>query len=295
MSALLFAGAQAAGNILGQLISNASQKKRNEREFQRNKEMADYKQKQDIEMWQMQNEYNNPSNQMERLRQAGLNPNMVYGSGKAAGNTSSQLPAYSQVKARYDYDPVIKELPNMLSMYQDYRLKQGQIDNLAEQRRILESESEIRSAEADFRSSILHNKNLSYGARGDIDQMKQKWWYSDKDEAWSQRGMRLQDSQHDYLKEGVRLRTREFNKKAMEMNKIETETALKRKMLKHFEELNYGRLGVGIANALTGGVGKIIGGATRAGARGISGKFKSNRQYMKNDIFKNYKSKSFDY
>lgn len=34
-----------------------------------------------IDMWNMNNAYNDPSAQMERLKQAGLNPNMVYGGG----------------------------------------------------------------------------------------------------------------------------------------------------------------------------------------------------------------------
>lgn len=43
-----------------------------------------------LRMWNMQNEYNTPANQMKRYREAGLNPNLIYGSGQAsAGNASS--------------------------------------------------------------------------------------------------------------------------------------------------------------------------------------------------------------
>ncbi len=34
---------------------------------------------QNIEFWNMQNAYNDPSAQMARLKQAGLNPNLIYG------------------------------------------------------------------------------------------------------------------------------------------------------------------------------------------------------------------------
>lgn len=37
-----------------------------------------------IKFWNMQNAYNDPSAQMQRLRDAGLNPNLVYGSGTNA-------------------------------------------------------------------------------------------------------------------------------------------------------------------------------------------------------------------
>lgn len=39
--------------------------------------------------WHLANDYNHPINQMERLRAAGLNPLLVYGSGSVAGNTAS--------------------------------------------------------------------------------------------------------------------------------------------------------------------------------------------------------------
>lgn len=41
-----------------------------------------------IEMWNMQNEYNTPANQVARLRAAGLNPNLFYSQGNP-GNASS--------------------------------------------------------------------------------------------------------------------------------------------------------------------------------------------------------------
>ena len=41
-------------------------------------------------MWNLQNEYNTPANQMKRYREAGLNPNLIYGNGSSsAGNATS--------------------------------------------------------------------------------------------------------------------------------------------------------------------------------------------------------------
>lgn len=39
--------------------------------------------------WNLANDYNHPIQQMNRLKAAGLNPNLVYGSGSVAGNTTS--------------------------------------------------------------------------------------------------------------------------------------------------------------------------------------------------------------
>lgn len=42
----------------------------------------------DMYTWDLANEYNNPKSQMQRLASAGLNPNLVYGSGSVTGNTT---------------------------------------------------------------------------------------------------------------------------------------------------------------------------------------------------------------
>ena len=58
--------------------------------------------KQNIKFWNMQNEYNTPANQMARLKKAGLNPNLIYGSGSAntgvAGSVAPSKPAPYNIK-----------------------------------------------------------------------------------------------------------------------------------------------------------------------------------------------------
>ena len=58
----------------------------------RRQQLAD---RQNVKFWEMQNRYNHPVQQMERLRQAGLNPNLIYGSSVAGatGSASSVAPS----------------------------------------------------------------------------------------------------------------------------------------------------------------------------------------------------------
>ena len=67
-----------AGAIGSSLISNIGAQKR-EKEAQ----------KQNVEFWKMQNMYNLPTAQMQRLKDAGLNPNLIYGSSPAAASGSA--------------------------------------------------------------------------------------------------------------------------------------------------------------------------------------------------------------
>lgn len=51
----------------------------NQNQNQANKAMWNVQRDQQINMWHLQNEYNTPSAQVQRLRDAGLNPNLAYG------------------------------------------------------------------------------------------------------------------------------------------------------------------------------------------------------------------------
>lgn len=78
------------GSVFGGLLGLGAQSSANSS----NMELAKYAFDRNVDMWNMQNEYNAPSAQMERLRAAGLNPNLVYGSG-SVGNTSGSAPTYN--------------------------------------------------------------------------------------------------------------------------------------------------------------------------------------------------------
>lgn len=116
---------------LGNSISGAITSKRNtDRTIRANRELAEYAYSKDLEMWNRQNLYNSPEAQMSRLKGAGLNPNLVYGTG-ATANTSGSMPHYNAPTAQYNYKPV--ELTSALSAYQDFQMRQAQIDNVKAQ------------------------------------------------------------------------------------------------------------------------------------------------------------------
>ena len=77
---------QAAGDMYAQSEGNKARKREAERARAH-----------DINMWDKTNFYNDPKAQMERLRSAGLNPNMVYGG--SSGQTAGQANALPGAKA----------------------------------------------------------------------------------------------------------------------------------------------------------------------------------------------------
>lgn len=82
-----------AAGLIGTLSSSFGQsigRNQQNRQYQKN--------------WRLQNEYNTPKNQMKRLREAGLNPKLIYGNA-AAGGQAQQIQAAGS-SADYKVDPV---------------------------------------------------------------------------------------------------------------------------------------------------------------------------------------------
>ena len=80
----------AAGGFLGSIFNGTmgylGQKQANETNLriaretnEANRQLAQYEWNKNLEMWNLQNMYNSPASQMQRFKQAGLNPNLIYG------------------------------------------------------------------------------------------------------------------------------------------------------------------------------------------------------------------------
>ena len=66
--------------ITGAISANQSRKNVQDT-IAHQRQMQEYEWSKNLEMWNLQNEYNSPSAQMERFKEAGLNPNLIYGPG----------------------------------------------------------------------------------------------------------------------------------------------------------------------------------------------------------------------
>lgn len=130
----------AAAGLAGTLASNASARNMQRRQI-----------KQDIRFWQMQNEYNSPQAQMARLKEAGLNPNLIYGSspGGAAG-TADRLKTPDVDPAAHRF---IDGVMPTLSQYTDVSVKQAQTDNLKAQTQVAQ-ENAILTAQRSYGEGI---------------------------------------------------------------------------------------------------------------------------------------------
>ncbi len=124
------------GGVLDSIFGNRA-RKRNQRLTEKrqhgyNMELANFNFDKNLEMWQMQNAYNDPTRQMERLKQAGINPHLAFSSG-AGANTSGAPPQMDAQPPEAMASGVNMPFGSTLRSYQQNRLQRRQEDLLSAQ------------------------------------------------------------------------------------------------------------------------------------------------------------------
>lgn len=121
-------------NSVGNLFSNAQQN-------MYNKDLAEYQNAFNLEMWNKQNEYNSPQATMNRLVQAGINPRAYNQIGQFANSADTPQ------AATYD-----KKSP--LSAFSDLAMTMAQLRNLKTQNEVGQSEAQKNLATANKENAL---------------------------------------------------------------------------------------------------------------------------------------------
>lgn len=143
------------GSLLGGLGSSAMNNKAVQDTNKANMEIAKYQaqwQQQENEkayqrslnMWNLQNEYNSPTQQMARIRAAGLNPNLVYGNGvtgNSAGSTPQYEPAKFNAPTMQAYRGWNLGISDAISQFLAYRTAKAQVDNMEAQNGLIRQQT----------------------------------------------------------------------------------------------------------------------------------------------------------
>lgn len=143
------------GSLLGGLGSSAMNNKAVRDTNKANMEIAKYQaqwQQQENEkayqrslnMWNLQNEYNSPTQQMARIRAAGLNPNLVYGNGvtgNSAGSTPQYEPAKFNAPTMQAYRGWNLGISDAISQFLAYRTVKAQVDNMEAQNSLIRQQT----------------------------------------------------------------------------------------------------------------------------------------------------------
>lgn len=150
------------GSVGASIISNRGAKRRQQQADQQN-----------IKFWQMQNAYNTPKQQMQRLKDAGLNPALIYGTSAntgVAGSVAPSRPAPYNVK-----DPTPSALQSAMITSQ-VRLQNSQANkNNAETLRIQGiTPSEVKIKQEKLAQEAINTSILSETQKAKVTTAVQK-------------------------------------------------------------------------------------------------------------------------
>lgn len=168
-----------------------------QRQLAYSKEASDYAFQKNLEMWNLNNAYNDPSAQMARLEKANLNKNLVYGGGNVTGNTSGSTPSYDTPKVSYENKQIQRQqLALALKEHQQQVTNQAIENDLARQRLILAEReanrsdalaaAQIKAYEANLGMVDANIGNIGYQQEQHRKDFAYKQYKADLD-AWQQR------------------------------------------------------------------------------------------------------------
>ena len=122
VGAFMNAGLNVVGNMIGNSQAQANQQKQNEFNAAEAQKTRDWQEM----MWNKNNEYNTPLAQVNRLQEAGLNPNLVYGNGTmqnvsplaSSGAQASSTPFNDSIASRHaqNFDAIMRGLQTAITM-----------------------------------------------------------------------------------------------------------------------------------------------------------------------------------
>lgn len=136
--------------------------------YHRQKKLMDKQYEQVLDMWNRQNEYNDPAAQMERFRRAGLNPDLIY---SQMGNGSpAQMVSTEQNVSQHDYGAA-------LTASKQQRIAQERLALDSEltmsQIKLMESEAERNRADARYKESGVRWNDRRITSQDVIDRLNE--------------------------------------------------------------------------------------------------------------------------
>ena len=140
----------AGGSIIGGALGAFGQSSANRTNIRLQREQNAWNERQaekankwNIEQWERENLYNSPVQQMQRLEQAGLNPNLMYSQGNpgSASSLKSEMPSsVAPARVNSSLQFLGNSLAPAISMYQDLQNKQAQLSVQQKQAALLDQE-----------------------------------------------------------------------------------------------------------------------------------------------------------
>lgn len=160
LSTVIGAGLGGTSSLLQNVFNNSNSKRAVRRQLDANKQLADYQYNLNMSAWREQNAYNTPTAQMQRYKDAGLNPNLVVSQGNS-GNAGAP-PTYDRPEAGNSFVPTkLEGLSSILNHVLDFSVRDAQVENMKMQNNLLAGQ--IDKTRAEENSIIMNTLNNMLG------------------------------------------------------------------------------------------------------------------------------------
>lgn len=136
----------AAAQLVGTAADIYFTNRMNQQMMNWNEDMYGRQRQDALDDWNRMNAYNSPQAQLARLKAAGLNPNLVYGTG-ATANTSTGVRSTDVKGWQPNKLPIGDLAGNAITTYQNLALGQEQVRNLQQQRKNMEVDNTLKTME----------------------------------------------------------------------------------------------------------------------------------------------------
>lgn len=179
-AAIISGGAAVGGTLINHIGGVRAQEVANEG----NMRLAEYQNTQNQLMWSLNNLYNHPTAQMSRLKQAGLNPNLIYGTGTVSGNTSGAPPRMERAELKPEWVGIdLPDIMNIVTNLMSTKKDQAQIDLIERNESLLKVRevNEFLRGEGQKLSNKQKSNILKYQAAMLEEELKTKAYRTDQE------------------------------------------------------------------------------------------------------------------
>lgn len=133
-------GSEGGLDLIGTIFSTVFNSKNVEATNEMNRYLANLQNSHNLRMWELNNEYNLPTNQIKRLLDAGLNPNLLYGNpSQGSSNAPAQGAAPPQMQA-FQMPDIGERFSNMQQVSIQRKAMEAQV-------KLMEAEAEDKKAD----------------------------------------------------------------------------------------------------------------------------------------------------
>lgn len=149
----------AGASILGNVLNNNAVSSANQQNQQFQERMYGLQRAASLSDWHMQNQYNSPQAQMQRYKDAGLNPNLIY------GQSNTAAPVRSTESPRMQFQPKQYDLASIIPMMYDLIKTQAQTNNLEAQSKLAAQATAVKAAQE--AGQLVLNRRNEVGVNAD--------------------------------------------------------------------------------------------------------------------------------